>query len=365
MRLIVALRAGIDTSSRAQLVDEQHRLGIAWLCRVLGVDRKRFYRWRRDHREFERRAVADESLAVLITRIHAESGGAYGAVRITAALRREGLVVNRKRVARIMRERGIQGVTRRRRRSLTRPGGNAPSAPDLLRRRFTARKPGEFLVGDITCVPTREGWVYLAVLLDLCTREIVGWATAVRQDAALVIAALGMAFLGGRLAKDVTVHTDRGVQYTSSAHRRELARMGARQSLSRSGSCLDNAPAESFFASLKTEIGRQFWTTRRLAVDAIDRWIGVFYNRRRLHSAISYRTPIEARLQHCRLTPAAFVRMLYPRRCVRPGRREGEPARRSTEIQSSLCARGQLLRIRVQTHRSHHLLPDRKTGGEA
>ena len=256
VRLLVTLRVGVDVGARAQLVDEQHRLGAASLCRVLGVDRKRIYHWRRDNREFTRRAAADESLAALITQIHAESGGAYGAVRVTVALRRRGLVFNRKRVARIMRERGIRGATRRRRRSLTRPDGKAASAPDLVRRRFTASMPGERLAGDITCVPTREGWVYLAVLLDLCTREVVGWATAVRQDAALVTAALAMASRAGRLAEDATVHTDRGAQYTAAANRRELARVGARQSLSRSGSCLDNAPAESFFASLKTEIGR-------------------------------------------------------------------------------------------------------------
>jgi len=267
---------------------------------VLGVDRKRFHRWRRDHREFEGRAAADECLAALITRIHAESGGAYGAVRVTVAVRREGLVVNRKRVARIMRERGIQGVTRRRRRSLTRPDGKAGSGPGLaappVRRMRAGRAAGRghHLMG----VPTGEGWVYLAVLLDLCTREVVGWATAARQDAALVIAALGTALRTGHLAEGATVHTDRGAQYTSGAYRRELARMGARQSLSRSGSCLENAPAESFFASLRTEIGRRFWTTRRVAVDAIDRWVGVFYNTRRLHSAIGYRTPAEARLQH-------------------------------------------------------------------
>jgi hypothetical protein len=169
VHLIATFRVGIDVGARAQLVDEQRRLGITWLCQVLGVDRKRFYRWRRDHREFERRAVADESPGALTTQIHDESGGMYGAVRVTVALRQEGSVVNRKRLAGITRERGIQGMTRRRRRSLTRPDGKAPLAPDLLRRRCAAREPGELLVGDITCVPTRDGWMYLAVLLDLCS----------------------------------------------------------------------------------------------------------------------------------------------------------------------------------------------------
>ena len=193
-----------------------------------------------------------------------------------------------------MRERGIQGVTRRRRRSLTRSDGKAPPTPDLLQRDFTARAPGTRLVGDITCVRTGEGWVYLAVLLDLCTRQVVGRATAARQTARLVIAALHTAVRTEQLAGGVIVHSDRGAQYTSSMYRRELAHIGARQSLSRSGSCLDNAPAESFFATLKSEIGPHIWATRQAAVCALYTWIDGFYNTERLHSSIGYLTPIEA-----------------------------------------------------------------------
>jgi putative transposase len=257
LQLIVVLRAGTEFKTRARLVQEHRGLGISWLCRVLGVERRRLYRWRSE--EPAGRAVADEQLAAAIARVHAESGGAYGAARVTMALRREGLVVNRKRAARIMRERGIRGVTRRRRRSLTRPDGKAPPAPDLPRRDFTAPVPGSRLVGDITCLPTGEGRAYLAVLPDLCTREITGWAIAARRSATLVVTTLRTAFHTGRLSTDGIVHTDRGAgEYTSAIHRRELARTGARQSLSRSGSCLDNAPAESFFATPKSEIGQRF-----------------------------------------------------------------------------------------------------------
>jgi transposase InsO family protein len=278
-------------------VRDHEALGIAWLCRVLGVDRKRFYRWRRDHDEFQRRAAADQQVADLIARIHTESGGTYGAARITAALRREGLRINHKRVARIMREQGLRGVTRRRRRSLTRPNGKTPLAPDLLRRDFAAPSPGTRLVGDITCVPTGEGWVYLAVLMDLCTREIADWATAARQNATLVITALNAAVRSGRVTENAIMHSDRGAQYTCTDYRRELGRRALRQSLSRSGSCLDNAPAEAFFATLKTEIGHRIWQSRRAAIDSMNQWIEQFYNTQRLHSALNYRTPAEARAQ--------------------------------------------------------------------
>lgn len=294
VELIAVLRIGFEPAERAWLVNVHRQVGIGWLCWVLGLERSRFFRWRRDRETRRDRAAAEEHLSARIAEIHAGSGGTYGAARVTAALRRQGLVVNRKRVARIMREQGIQGVTRRRRRSLTRPDGKAPPAPDLLQRDFTAPRPGTRLVGDITCVPTREGWVYLAILLDLCTRQIVGWATAARQNAALAIAALRAAVRSGHLAKDAIMHTDRGVQYTCFVYRRELAQIGARQSLSRTGSCLDNAPAESFFASLKSEIGQRYWTTREAAVRALDSWIGTFYNSERLHSAIAYLTPDQA-----------------------------------------------------------------------
>ena len=195
-----------------------------------------------------------------------------------------------------MREHGIRGVSRRRRRSLTRSDGGAPPAPDLLCRNFTASAPGLRIVGDMTCVPTGEGWLYLAVLLDLCTREITGWATAIRHNAALVVRALHAAVRTRRLAKGAVLHSDRSVEYTCTAYRHEITRISAQQSPSRSGSCLDNAPAEAFFATLKAEIGRPSWPTREAAVDTVDQWIK-FYNTRRLHSSIGYRTPADARIQ--------------------------------------------------------------------
>ena len=232
VHLVALLRSGsVDLSTRSQLVQDNHQLGIRWLCQILRMDRRSLYRWRRERDGLGRRAAADQQVVELIMQIHAASGGTYGAARVTAALRHRGLVVNRKRVARIMREHGIRGVSRRKRRSLTRPDGAAPSAPDLLGRNFTAPAPGLRIVGDITCVPTGEGWLYLAVLLDLCTREIIGWVTAARRNASLVIRALSTAANNRRLAKGAILHSDRGVEYTCAAYRHEIARIGARQSL--------------------------------------------------------------------------------------------------------------------------------------
>jgi transposase InsO family protein len=150
--LVALLRSGsVDPRTRSQLVQDNRHLGILWLCQILRMDRRSLYRWRRDRDGIGSRTAADRQVTELITRIHADSGGTYGAARVTAALRHRGLVVSRKRVARIMREHGIRGASRRRRRSLTRPDGSAPSAPDLLCRNFTASAPGLRIVSDITC----------------------------------------------------------------------------------------------------------------------------------------------------------------------------------------------------------------------
>ena len=229
IHLVALLRSGgVDLTTRSRLVQENQQLGVRWLCQVLHLDRRHLYRSRCDRQEHGHRVAADEQLAQLITEVHARSGGTYGAARITAALRRQGLVVNRKRVARLMRERGIRGVTRRKRRPLTRPDRAAPSAPDLLRRDFTAHAPGLRIAGDITCVPTGEGWVYLAVLLDLCNREIVRWATSARHDTILVVRALHAAIHNGCLAKGTILHSYRGAEYTCAACRHEIAVIGAR-----------------------------------------------------------------------------------------------------------------------------------------
>ncbi|MDQ8708320.1 IS3 family transposase [Streptomyces sp. LHD-70] len=271
--------------------------GIAFLCRLLKVARSSFYAWLATARTRSVRKAADEALVHEITVIHVGSRQTYGVPRIHAELRRLGRRVNRKRVARLMREHGIQGAHRRKRRSLTRPDRKAKPAPDLIGRDFHAEIPGTKLVGDITCLPTAEGWLYLACWLDLATREVVGYSMADHHRADLVVDALKMAVGSGRLRAGCIAHSDRGSEYTSSQFRREIRELNLRQSCGRTGSCFDNAAAESFWALLKEEIGTRVWPDRATArADVFD----TFYNRRRLrkHKIFGYLTPAETRQRH-------------------------------------------------------------------
>jgi putative transposase len=278
------------------IVSEKATYGIARLCRVLGVARSALYAWASGP---SARAVADAALTEQIGAIHERSRSTYGAPRIHAELRHgHGVRVGRKRVARLMRDAGLVGVHRRRRRSLTKPDPAAAPIPDLLGRDFTATAPGSRLVGDITYLPTVEGWLYLGSVVDLATRKVVGYAMADHQRAELVCDAIAMAAGRAALADAAVFHSDRGSQYTSSAFRQTLVDLGVRQSIGRVGSCYDNAVAESFFATLKTEIGTRVWPTRAAARLAVFEFIEVFYNRQRRHSTIGYLTPHEAELRY-------------------------------------------------------------------
>jgi transposase InsO family protein len=285
------------------IVSEKATYGVARLCRVLGVARSAWYAWTSGP---SARAVADAALAEQIGAIHAHSRRTYGAPRIHAELRHgHGVRVGRKRVARLMRDAGLIGVSRRRRRGLTKPDKAATPAPDLLGRDFTATVPGSRLVGDITYLPTLEGWLYLASVVDLATRKLVGYAMAESQRAELVCDAIMMAAARTTLADQAVFHSDHGAQYTSAAFRQTLADLRVRQSMGRVGSCFDNAVAESFFATLKTEIGTRVWPTRAAARAAAFEFIEVFYNRQRRHSTIGYLTPHEAELRYRQQSPIA------------------------------------------------------------
>lgn len=237
------------------------RFSVKLMCRILVTDGGNYRTWARNQDKRRDREYDDRQLAVLIFEVHT-AYPAYGALRVTRELQRLGVPVGRRVVARLMRENGICGRTRRKRRNLTKADAGAAAVPDLIRRDFTAPMPGLKLAGDITCFPTAEGWLYLATALDLCSKELIGYAIAPHMRASLAVDALTAACRTGIVAGNAIMHTDRGSQYHSKVYRHCLRRLEIRQSTSRTGSCLDGAAAESFFATLKTEIGVDFWPDR-------------------------------------------------------------------------------------------------------
>ena len=269
------------------------------------ISRSVYYGWLTARSAAAARQQAEEELAGEIRQIHAASRGAYGAPRVHAKLRRTGRRINRKKVERIMRERDIRGITRRKHRNLTKADNGAAPSPDLVGRDFTAAEPGRKLVGDITYLPTLEGWWYLATVIDLATREVIGYAMADHHRASLVTDAIRMAAGRGELKPGCIMHTDRG---SEGEFRTEIRKLNLRQSMGRTGSCYDNAAAESFFGLLKAEIGTTVWESREAARADVFHFIEVEYNRTRLrkHPEYGYVTPIETRaLLQQDLAPAA------------------------------------------------------------
>lgn len=267
------------------------RILVAVACRVLGVSRSGYYEWR--DRTPSQRSVQDGALSAQIAAIHAASHGTYGAPRIHAELRLAcGVRCGRKRIARLMRATRLRGVAHRRRRH-GRP--DEPVHDDLVRRRFVAARPNQLWLTDITEHPTREGKVYLAAVLDVYARRIVGWSMANHLRTELVGDALEMARRRRRPIPGRTVlHSDRGPQYTSWAFGERLRVAGILGSMGRVGAAHDNAMMESFFSTLQRELlDRRTWSTRSELASAIFEWIEVWYNRRRRHSGIAYHSPVE------------------------------------------------------------------------
>jgi len=264
---------------------------LAVMGRVLGLSLSGYYDWL--HRGPSARARRDAELKGRIVAIWIESGGIYGRPRIHAVLLAEGERVGRKRVARLMRELGIEGVTRRRfRTGTTKRDGSAEAAPDLVNRDFSAEGPDQLWVADITYVRTWAGWLYLAVVLDAWSRRIVGWAMAPRMPAELVGDALAMAITCRQPKGPVIHHSDRGSQYTSLAFGKRCREAGVVQSMGSVGDAYDNALCESFFATLECELlDRQSFRTVAEARRKVFTFIEGFYNTRRLHSALGYKSP--------------------------------------------------------------------------
>jgi putative transposase len=266
---------------------------VRLMCRVLAVAPSGYYAWRR--RPTCAHAIADERLLLHVRAAHRESDGRYGAPRVHGALRAAGIRVAKKRVARLMHADGLVGTPARPRAPRTTDSAHAfPIAPNLLARRFDVNgvAVNQVWVSDLTYVPTREGWAYLAVVLDLASRRVVGWAVGDSLAAALALDAVRMALEERQPAPGLVHHSDRGVQYACTAYRELLAAHGVEVSMSRRGNCWDNAVAESFFATVERElIDRRDWPTRDAAARAIFDYIAGWYNTRRLHSTLNYQSP--------------------------------------------------------------------------
>ena len=274
----------------------QAEFRVATMARVLGVSTSGYYAWRR--RLPSSRARSDAELTARVEQIHLRSRGTYGAPRIHAELAAGGIAVGRKRVARVMRAVGIAGVSRRRRLRTTRRDAAVRPAPDLVDRCFEADAPNRLWVADITYVPTLAGFLYLAVVLDVFSRRVVGWAMASHLGTALVVEALEMA-VAQRRPKAVVHHSDQGCQYTSLAFGARCRDWGVVPSMGSVGDCYDNAMAESFFATLECELldRRRLSThgeTRAAVFDFIEGW----YNTQRRHSALGYLSPLEFERRH-------------------------------------------------------------------
>ena len=266
------------------------------MCRVLGVSRSGYYAW--CNRKRSARAVEDERLTHKITDIHSNSRGTYGVPRVHAELLEDNECVGRKRIARLMRDRGLRGVCRRKWVTTTVRAEDDRPAPDLVNRAFVATAPNQLWVADITYLPTWEGFVYLATVLDVFSRKIVGWSMANHMRTELVVAALEMA-LDQRQPKKVIHHSDQGSQYTSIAFGNHCRDAGVNPSMGTVGDCYDNAMAESFFATLECELlNRTVFRTRDAARQEVFDFIEGFYNPKRRHSSIDYLSPVNFEVRY-------------------------------------------------------------------
>jgi transposase InsO family protein len=272
------------------------------MCRVLEVSPAGFYAaQQRERRPPSRRARADQRLKLEIRAIHAATRRRYGAPKVQHELRAQGIRCGRKRVARLMRADGLRAKRARAFRVTTQSGHREPVAANHLQRRFALAEHAardRAWAADITYLPTRAGWLYLAVVLDLASRRVVGWCADARLDQTLTLRALGTALARRRPAPGLLHHSDRGVQYASGEYQALLAAHGVRCSMSRAGDCWDNAVLESFFATLKTElVADARWVTREAALRDLTEYVEVWYNHQRRHATLGYRTPAQYELE--------------------------------------------------------------------
>jgi len=269
---------------------------ISVLCHFIGVSRSSYYDWLKSPKTD--REKENEYLTEQIKVVFQKGRKKYGTRRIKSKLADQGLRVSRRRIGRLMQKAGLFCQTKKRFKITTDSKHNKPIAPNLLNREFTVSKPDCYYVGDITYIATQEGWLYLAVVIDLFSRQIVGWSMDKRMKAKLVNDALLMAIWKRKPADGLVWHSDRGSQYASDSHREILSDHKIKQSMSRKGNCWDNAVSESFFHTLKTELTYHCqFQTREEAKQVIFEYIEVFYNRERIHSANNYMSPVNYEIQ--------------------------------------------------------------------
>jgi putative transposase len=272
--------------------DHEERVPVRVMCRALAVSPAGYYAWAA--RPESRRTAANRRLVTMIRAIHTESRNTYGSPRIHATLQAQGQRIGEHRVARLMRLSAIRAKTVKKWRATTDSAHQYPVVPNTLNRQFAVAQPNQVWAGDITYVWTAEGWLYLAVVLDLYSRRVIAWGMGSRLTQELATAALTMAMEHRRPTSGVLHHTDRGAQYAATLYREMLAGYGLTASMSRRGNCWDNAVVESFFHTLKTElVYHRRYITREEARQDIFEWIEVFYNRTCRHSTLGYRSPAE------------------------------------------------------------------------
>jgi len=276
----------------AFMVTHQREFRVTPMCKALSVSRSGYYAWR--ERPESQRSQANRVLVGQIKALHHKTREAYGAVKMWHLLRAQGIRCGRHRVARLRRAYGIQTRRHRRFKLTTQSQHSYPVAPNRLAQRFAVARPDRVWAGDITFIATRAGWLYLAVLLDLYSRRVVGWSMSDRLKQDLVTGALKMALTHRRPERGLLHHTDQGRQYAGEVYQQLLAAHGAIPSMSRKGNCYDNAVVESFFSTLKNElIHHESYRTRNEARIAIFDYIETFYNTRRLHQSLGYQSPVE------------------------------------------------------------------------
>ena len=266
---------------------------VAIMLRVLNVSKSGFYAWLK--RLTSPRATKNAVLLEEIKAVHNVSRGSYGNPRVTAALRRSGSRVSKHRVARLMRTAELRGKSHRKSRvSTTNSKHSQPRSANLLERDFKASEPDQKWLSDITYLSTTEGWLYLAVVLDVFSRRVIGWAFSSNLESNLVVSAFDMACQLRKPTNKLMFHSDQGVQYASAEFRAALSRLEVVQSMSRRGDCWDNSPCESFFSTLKLELGLRKSRGTKLETQAlVFEWMEVFYNRQRLHSSLNFLSPAE------------------------------------------------------------------------